>query len=94
LEVGEMKRLIVIATLLALGMAGTAIAGTRVAIKDSEQARRDADMHARYDHPKTQVVKNDDLKIDITRDQIISRSRIRAAKSSTPRVCSTTRPKV
>lgn len=66
-----MKRLIVIATLLALGAAGTAISGTRVAIKDSEQVRRDADMHARYDHPKTQVVKNDDLKIDIMRDQIM-----------------------
>ena len=65
-----MKKLIVIATFLALGAASVTFAGTRVQMKDSEQARRAADMHRRYDHPKTQVVKNDDLKIDITTDQI------------------------
>ena len=66
-----MNRLIVFATLIAFGAASTAFAGTRVETKDSEQARRAADMHARYDHPKTQIVKNDELKIDITRDQIM-----------------------
>jgi|SRR5579863_1352534 len=65
-----MKKLIAIATFLAVCGAGVTLAGTRVQIKDSEQARRDADIHNRYDHPKTQVVKNDDLKIDVTTDQI------------------------
>lgn len=66
----EMKKLLVIATLLAFGAASISFAGTRVEIKTSEQARQAADMHNRYDHPKTQVVKNDDLKIDITSDRI------------------------
>src|SRR5712692_7993127 len=66
-----MKKLIVIATFLAFAAAGTTFAGTRVEMKDSEQARQAADMHARYEHPKTEVVKNDQLKIDITRDQIM-----------------------
>ena len=66
-----MKKLIVIAIFLALGAASIAFAGTHVEMKDSEQARMEADIHRRYDHPKTQVVKNDDLKIDITRDQIM-----------------------
>lgn len=66
-----MKKLIVIATFLAFAAASTTFAGTRVEMKDSEQARQAADMHARYDHPKTEVVKNDQLKIDITRDQIM-----------------------
>jgi 23S rRNA C2498 (ribose-2'-O)-methylase RlmM len=66
-----MKKLIVIATFLAFGAASITFAGTRVEMKDSEQARQAADIHKRYDHPKAQVVKNDDLKIDITRDQIM-----------------------
>jgi hypothetical protein len=66
-----MKKLIVIAIFLAFGAASITYAGTHVEMKDSEQAREAADIHRRYDHPKTQVVKNDDLKIDITHDQII-----------------------
>jgi hypothetical protein len=66
-----MKKLIVIATLLALSAAGIAFAGTRVEIKESEQARQAADMQRRQDHPHTQVVENDDLKINITTDQIL-----------------------
>lgn len=66
-----MKKLIVIVTFLALGAASITFAGTRVEKKDSEQARREADIHRRYDHPKTQVVKNDNLKIDIKTDQIM-----------------------
>ncbi|HYL57966.1 MAG TPA: hypothetical protein VEU51_03775 [Candidatus Acidoferrales bacterium] len=66
-----MKRLIALATLLTVGVVGIAQAGTRVDVKDSEKARQEADMHARYDHPKTEVVNNKDLKIDITRDAIM-----------------------
>jgi hypothetical protein len=69
--IDDIKKLIGIATFLAFGVAGSGFAGTHVAGKDSEQARQEASMHARYDHPKTQVVKNDDLKVDITRDQIM-----------------------
>jgi hypothetical protein len=66
-----MKKLVIIATLLAFGAASAAFAGTRVQIKDSEQAVAEADMHARYDHPKTQVVPNDQLKVVVTRDVIM-----------------------
>jgi hypothetical protein len=66
-----MKKLIVAATLLAFCSAATAFAGTRVPIKDSEEAAQEADMHARYDHPLTQVVPNDELKVVITRDVIM-----------------------
>ena len=66
-----MKKLIAIATFLALGAASATFAGTRVEIKDSEQAAAQADMHARYDHPKTQVVPNDQLKVVVTRDVIM-----------------------
>src|SRR5271168_2810278 len=65
-----MKKLIAIATLLALGAAGIAFAGTRVEMKGSLGARQAADLQRRQDHPKTQVVKNDDLKINITSDRI------------------------
>ena len=66
-----MKNLIVIAIFLALGAASVTFAGTHIEMKDSEQARQAKDIHRRYDHPKTQVVKNDDLKINITTDQIM-----------------------
>jgi hypothetical protein len=66
-----MKKLIAIAALLVFGAAGTTFAGTRVQIKDSEQAAAEADMHARYDHPKTQVVPNDRLQVVITHDMIM-----------------------
>jgi hypothetical protein len=66
-----MKKLIAIATLLAFGAASAAFAGTRVEIKDSGQAAAEADMHARYDHPKTQVVPNDQLQVVVTHDAIM-----------------------
>lgn len=66
-----MKKLIVIATFLAVGASGPAFAGTHVQMKDSLPARQAADLKRRMDHPKTQVVKNDDLKIDITTDMIL-----------------------
>jgi hypothetical protein len=69
--IDAMKKLIGVATFLVFATAGSSFAGTHVAAKDSEQARQEASMHARYDHPKTQVVKNEDLKIDITHDQIM-----------------------
>jgi len=69
--IDEIKKLIGIATFLSFAAARSSFAGTHVAVKDSDQARQEASMHARYDHPKTQVVKNDDLKIDITHDQIM-----------------------
>ena len=66
-----MKKLIAIAVALAFSAASAAFAGTRVGIKDSEQAAAEADMHARYDHPKTQVVPNDQLQVVVTRDVIM-----------------------
>ncbi len=66
-----MKKLIAIATFLVFGAASTTFAGTRVEIKDSEQAAEEADMHARYDHPKTQVVPNDQLQVVVTSDAIM-----------------------
>ncbi len=66
-----MKKLIGIAIFLAFSAASVTFAGTRVEIKDSEQAREEADMHARYDHPMTQVVPNDQLQVVVTRDVIM-----------------------
>ena len=68
-----MKKLIAIAALVAFGAAGAALAGTRVEIKDSDQARAEATMHATYDHPRTQVVPNDQLQVVVT-DDLIMRS--------------------
>lgn len=69
--VRDMKKLIAIATFFAFCVASAAFAGTRVQLKDSEEAVQEADMHARYDHPKTQVVANDQLKVVVTRDVIM-----------------------
>lgn len=66
-----MKKFIVVATFLAFGVASVAFAGTRVQIKDSDEAAAEADMHARFDHPKTEVVPNDQLKVEVTRDVIM-----------------------
>jgi hypothetical protein len=66
-----MKKLIAIATFLAFGAAGVTFAGTRIQIKNSEQAAAEADMHARYDHPKTEVVPNDQLRVVVTHDLIM-----------------------
>ncbi len=65
-----MKKLILIATMMALS-AGLAFAGARVEVKDPAKISQEEDMHRRYDHPKTQVVKNELVKIDITRDSIM-----------------------
>src|SRR5277367_5497251 len=66
-----MKKLIVVGIFLAFGAASITFAGTRVDIKDSEQAAAEADMHRRYDHPKTEVVPNDQLEVKVTRDVIM-----------------------
>ena len=66
-----MKKLILLATIMTLSAAGSAFAGARVEVKDPALAAQEADMHRRYDHPKTQVVKNELVKIDITRDSIM-----------------------
>ena len=66
-----MKKLLVLATILTFSVATIALADTRIDMNHSEKARQEADMHARYDHPKTEVVNNKDLKIDITTDAIM-----------------------
>ena len=66
-----MKKLIVIATLLALAAASATFADTRIQIKDSDQARAAAQMRARSDHPQTQVVPNDQLQVVVTSDAIL-----------------------
>ena len=60
-----------VAIFLAFSAASVTFAGTRVNIKDSEEAAAEADMHRRYDHPKTQVVPNDQLQVVVTRDVIM-----------------------
>jgi hypothetical protein len=66
-----MKKLITLAIFLGLAAASTTFAGTRVNIKGSEDAAAEKDMHARYDHPKTQVVANDQVQVVVTRDVIM-----------------------
>jgi hypothetical protein len=66
-----MKKLIVVGIFLAFSAASVTFAGTHVDIKDSEQAAAEADMHRRYDHPKTEVVPNDVLDVVVTRDVIM-----------------------
>ncbi|MGA7869745.1 MAG: FxLYD domain-containing protein [Candidatus Binatus sp.] len=66
-----MKKPIAIATFLVFAVASATFAATHVQFKNSEDAAAEADMHARYDHPKTQVVPNDQLKVVITRDVIM-----------------------
>jgi hypothetical protein len=69
--IGDMKKLIAVGIFLAFSAASVTLAGTRVNIKDSDEAKAEADMHARYDHPKTQVVPNDQLQVVVTRDVIM-----------------------
>jgi hypothetical protein len=69
--IGDMKKIIVVAIFLAFGAASVAFAGTRVQIKNGLDAVAEADMHRRYDHPKTQVVPNDQLDVVVTRDVIM-----------------------
>jgi len=68
-----MKKLLL--TALFLSFASAAIAGPRVEIKPSEDAqeaaRQEASEHARNDHPMTEAIVNESLKIDITRDSIM-----------------------
>lgn len=70
----RIKRFILMATVLAWSAGSTALAGARVEmndLKDGDLTRQQVDMHARYDHPKTQVIENKNLRIDITRDAIM-----------------------
>ncbi|HEY9158760.1 FxLYD domain-containing protein [Candidatus Binatus sp.] len=66
-----MKKLIAIATFIAFGAASATFAGTRVEIKDSAQARAEAVMRARSDHPQTQVAPNGQLRVVVTSDMIM-----------------------
>jgi hypothetical protein len=66
-----MKKLILFAAVMTLGIAGTAFAGATVGAKDPAQITQEQDMHRRFDHPKTQVVKSELVKIDITKDMIM-----------------------
>lgn len=71
-----MKKLLAIAVLLAFAAASATFAGTRIEMKDmkdSAQARADALMRARSDHPQTQVVPNGQLRVVVT-DDVIMRS--------------------
>ncbi len=66
-----MKKLIAVGIFLAFSASSVTFAGTRVNIKDSDDAKAEADMHIRYDHPKTQVIPNDQLQVVVTRDVIM-----------------------
>src|SRR5215475_1655914 len=54
-----------------LGIAGVALAGNRVQLKNSATDQQEAARKARYDHPRTQVIPNKDLKVVITTDAIM-----------------------
>lgn len=64
-----MKNFILTTTLLALGVATAAIAGTRVDIKNSQQAA--VERLRSGDHPNAEVVNNKNLQVRITDDTIL-----------------------
>ena len=66
-----MRKLILMATVAAIGAAGVAFAGTHVEIKDPEIARQEAHTKWLNDHPLTKVVENKDLKVKIEKDAIM-----------------------
>ena len=68
-----MKKLMAIATFMAFGAASTVLAATPVKSEHCDLARAKADMLLPDDHPKTQVVPNDQLQVVVT-DDVIQRS--------------------
>src|SRR5215475_12334533 len=67
-----MRKLAILGVAVAsLGIAGVALAGNRVQLKNSATVRQEAARKARYDHPRTQVIPNKDLKVVITTDAIM-----------------------
>jgi hypothetical protein len=66
-----MKKLTILATVAAAAFASSAIAGTFAPQQPSLNAQQKAHLHSLYDHPKTEVVPNNDVKVAITTDAIM-----------------------
>ncbi len=66
-----MKRLALLACVLTIALPTVALAGARVVLKDADQAKRDAIIKKLRDHPLTQVVPNENVKIEISTDTIV-----------------------
>ncbi|HKN01178.1 MAG TPA: hypothetical protein VJX23_11725 [Candidatus Binataceae bacterium] len=66
-----MKKLIALAAMVALGLAGPARAGTLVAVKETAAARELRIIQARDGHPLTHVIPAADLNVKVTRDVIM-----------------------
>jgi hypothetical protein len=61
----------IISIISILSISSIAQAGARVEVKETEQQVRDRTWHQAYDHPLTQFVASDKLKVDITKDAIM-----------------------
>ena len=68
-----MKKLIAVATFLSFGAISTMLSASPVKTEHCDLARAKADMLLPDDHPKTQVVPNDQLQVVVTAD-VIQRS--------------------
>ncbi len=66
-----MKKLAVLAFAAAIALPIAAHAGARVVLKDADQAKRDAIIKKMQDHPLTQVVPNDNVKVQISTDTLV-----------------------
>lgn len=66
-----MKRLTVFATSALIAVATTAFAGASIDMTPSITAQQKAHLHSLYDHPRTVVVDNKDIKVAVTTDAIM-----------------------
>jgi hypothetical protein len=66
-----MKKLTILTAFAAAVFASSAIAGTFAPQQPSLNAQQKAHLHALYDHPKTEVVPNGDVKIAVTTDAVM-----------------------
>jgi hypothetical protein len=66
-----MKKLAVLACLIGIALPAAALAGAHVVVKDGYEAKRDALIKKMQDHPLTQVVPNDNVKVQVSTDTIV-----------------------
>jgi hypothetical protein len=66
-----MKKLALLACLIGIAVPAVAFAGAHVVVKDADQAKRDAIIKKMQDHPLTQVVPNQNVKVQIKTDKLV-----------------------
>jgi hypothetical protein len=66
-----MKGLTVLATFAVIATASTAFAGATIDMKPSLTAQQKAHLHSLYDHPRTVIADNKDIKVAVTTDAIM-----------------------